>query len=498
MAVRERAAGRRTVGAPLCDCPRAPILRWGGMQHDPTSRRGPARHLSLVVLVGLVASACSDQSPAAPGTDPALAASYDGYLAALDAAHATVEASPFIRDDADRAAGESFVGGIETYALAAALNLLTEQPLLQLLPDPSQRLGFNNPDNLYYVTRVSDRDAYTITGKRGTSTGFLIQAFSGGLPGNGKDAGATTASFGDGDLHLAADGSFAITLSADRPAQGDWLPLRPGTDNLLVRFTFLDWEHEEPGSIAIARIGGESAKEVEITPGLAAAMLDDAARSTRLQAQFYVDQATALTALGPNFLLGPRKAQGNQGTNVQQWNLVGNYDLGDGQALLVKIKDVPQAKYGDFMSATPWLETFEFIHHQVSLDRAQVRVDGDGSIRYVVSARDPGVPNWIDTTGQAHGVLFGRWQEVDGDRGSEYAPTLTVLDLSDLRTALPSDTPTVTPEQRSGELARRRQLLEARFRAADPARTEILRRLHEVERLLGRSLPVQLREEVLQ
>lgn len=268
------------------------------------------------------------------------------------------------------------------------------------------------------------------------------------------------------------------------------MPLPPGTDNLLVRFSFLDWEHEEPGSISIAKIGGDDTP-IEITPALAAAMLDDAASTIPLQARFYVDQASLLTALGPNFLIGPRQAQGQQGTNVQQWNLVGNYDLTDEQVLLITIKDVPQAKYASLVSATPWFDTFEFIHHQASLNRAQVRVDGDGSIRYVVSTRDPGVPNWIDTTGQAHGVLFGRWQEVEGELGSEYAPTFRVLALGDLRAALPSGTPAVTPAERASQLALREQLLEARFRNADPARPEILRRLHEIERLLGQAVAVE-------
>ena len=456
------------------------------------SRLERARHLVLVLVGLVVMSACSDGSdPTTQVTDPAVQASYDRYLAAIDAARTTVQGSPFIRDDADRAAGESFLRGITTYALAAALNLATEQPLMQLLPDPNERLGFNNPDNLYYVTRVSDQDSYTISGRRGASRGFLIQAFANGLPGNGNDAGATTASLGDSDLHPVADGSFSITLSAERPGQGDWMPLLPGTDNLLVRFSFLDWENEEPGSISIARIGGDDSRPIEITPAIAAAMLDDAASTIELQAQFYVDQANLLTALGPNFLLGPRKAQGQQGTNVQQWQLVGNYDLTEDQALLIEIRDVPQAKYASLMAATPWLDTFEFIHHQVSLNRAQVRVDGDGYIRYVVSTRDPGVPNWIDTTGQAHGVLFGRWQEVEGELGAEYAPTLSVLDLGDLRAALPSDTPTVTPEERTTQLALRQQLLETRFRDADPAQPEILRRLHEIERLLGQEVSVE-------
>lgn len=418
-------------------------------------------------------------------------ASYARYLAAIDVARTRVRSAPFLRDDADRAAGESFLRGITTYALAAALNLSTDQPLMQLLPHPNQRLGFNNPDNLYYVARVSDRASYAITGRRGTSTGFLIQAFAKGLPGNGNDAGATTASLGDDDLHPAADGCFAITLSAERPAEGDWLPLRPGTDNLLVRFGFLDWEHEEPGSIAITRIGEDASPPLEITPTMAAAMLDDAATTIPLQARFYVDQATLLTALGPNVLLGPRKARGQQGTHVQQWNLVGNYELTDEQALLITVGDVPQAKYASLLAATPYFDTFEFLHHQVSLNRAQVHVDGDGSIRYVACARDPGVSNWIDTTGQSRGVIFGRWQEVEGELGPEVAPTVTVLALADLRAALPSDTRWVTPAERTHRLALRRQHLEARFGDADPAQPELRRRLHEIERLLGREVAVE-------
>jgi hypothetical protein len=86
------------------------------------------------------------------------------------------------------------------------------------------------------------------------------------------------------------------------------MPLLPGTDNLLVRFSFLDWENEEPGSISIARVGGDDSRPLEITPAIAAAMLDDAASTIELQAQFYVDGRACSTALGPNFFATWRKA----------------------------------------------------------------------------------------------------------------------------------------------------------------------------------------------
>lgn len=431
-------------------------------------------------------------SPAGAATvDPALAASYQHYLAAIQTARTTIQSSPLIRDAADKAAGDTFLNGIVDYSLAAALDLTPEQPLMEILPRPTERLGFNNPDNLYYLTRVSDQDSYRITGKRGTSTGFLVQAFSHGLPGYGTTAGATTGSFSATDLHPAADGSFSITLSAQRPATGDWMHLAPGTDNLLVRFSFLDWQHEKRGAIKITRLGGGTSNRVAMTPALAATMLDDAAQGITLQAQFYRDQGVALSSLGANKLIGPRQAQGQQGTNVQQWNLTGNYDLAPDQALLVTIKDAPQAKYSGFMAATPFLDTLEFVHHPVSLNHDQVRVDSDGNIRYVVSAQDPGVPNWIETSGQLHGTIFGRWQEVPGGLGPEYAATLTVLPLSAVRGAMPAGTPTVTRAQRAAQVARRQRLLQTRFRGADPARPQILRRLAAIQKLLGQKVAGQ-------
>jgi hypothetical protein len=300
------------------------------------------------------------------------------------------------------------------------------------------------------------------------------------------------------DLHLAADGSFKITLAAKAPDHGDWLPLKPGTDNLLVRFSFLDWKTEQPGSISISRNGGVSASRAEMTPALASAMLDDAATSIREQAEFYSAQAAQIAAIGANKLVGPSSAQsGAQGSHTKQWRLIGNFDLQSDEALVVTVKDVPQAEYANFMAANAWLDTFEFVRHQPSLNRAQARADGDGNIRYVVSPSDPGVPNWIDTTGRTHGILFARWQEVAGELGSEYAPRVAVVKLSGIRAALPGDTPVISAAERTARLAERERLLRARFRDADPALPEVIRRLRALEQLLGRELDVQTLDETI-
>jgi hypothetical protein len=415
--------------------------------------------------------------------------SYERYVAAIDAARGTIDTSPFVRDDADRALGRRFLRNVVNWSLAVALNLDPEHPMMQLLPDPETRLGFNNPDNLYYVARVTDAGTYRISGQRGTSIGLLVLALQ-ELPGNGDGSGVTTAFLTGDDLELDADGSYAITLGAERPAIGNWLPLAPGTDNLLVRFTFQDWTRERRGAISIERLGVADAGRARMTRDAAAAVLDDAARSIELQAQFYRDQGLLVTAFPANTMLPPRQARG-EGVHATQWNSSGPFDLADDEALVVTVKDAPHARYHDIMLADPWLNTLEFVQHQPGLNRAQTRVDPDGFLRYVVSAHDPGVPNWLDTTGQRHGIVFARWQDVGGELTAQHAPIAQVLKLAELRKALPDETPSVSRTVRARQLADRERQVWERFRDADPSLPEIVRRRDAVERLLGKRLPVQ-------
>ena len=46
-----------------------------------------------------------------------------------------------------------------------------------------------------------------------------------------------------------------------------------------------------------------------------------------------------------------------------------------------------------------WWETIDYANHQSSLNGFQAVLDDDGVFRAVVSARDPGVANWLDTAG---------------------------------------------------------------------------------------------------
>jgi hypothetical protein len=85
-------------------------------------------------------------------------------------------------------------------------------------------------------------------------------------------------------------------------------------------------------------------------------------------------------------------------------------------------------------------------------------VDADGVVRYVVSAKDPGVPNWLDTSGYASGAIQGRW----ADCSSNPIPTVRKVDFLQIRDSLPSGTPTVTPHDREKNIRERRSQLQQR------------------------------------
>ena len=79
-------------------------------------------------------------------------------------------------------------------------------------------------------------------------------------------------------------------------------------------------------------------------------------------------------------------------------------------------------------------------------------LDRDGVLRIVVSAKDPGVPNWLDTAGYRHGVIQGRWTECD----AQPIQQVEKVKLAHVRDHLPPETAIVTSAQRDQSIRDRR------------------------------------------
>jgi hypothetical protein len=75
------------------------------------------------------------------------------------------------------------------------------------------------------------------------------------------------------------------------------------------------------------------------------------------------------------------------------------------------------------------METLDYVHHQSTLNCHSAKLEPDGSVRFVIADRDPGVPNWLDTAGHRHGTVGVRWV---GPDVVDVLPTTRVVKASTL------------------------------------------------------------------
>jgi hypothetical protein len=61
------------------------------------------------------------------------------------------------------------------------------------------------------------------------------------------------------------------------------------------------------------------------------------------------------------------------------------------------------------------MQTLEYAHRRSSLNTAQIAYEPDGSYVVVISHRDPGVANWLDTGGHRVGTIFWRYLLPESD-----------------------------------------------------------------------------------
>src|SRR5262249_49951809 len=87
---------------------------------------------------------------------------------------------------------------------------------------------------------------------------------------------------------------------------------------------------------------------------------------------------------------------GGQSTNVYAG---GVFELAPDEALVVECRVPVAPLYQGFPLANLWGESLDYANNQSSLNAYQAEWDADGALRLVIGRRDPGVANWIDTTG---------------------------------------------------------------------------------------------------
>ncbi|OCB32620.1 hypothetical protein A5676_04965 [Mycobacterium malmoense] len=370
----------------------------------------------------------------------------DPLTSAIAEAEKLVADAPFIETEADLLEGMQYLAGCIAGCMHLAFDYDRDHPFLQSGTGPFTKMGLDNPDTLYFGTRVHANHDYVVTGRRGTTTDLSFQLLGGEY--TDDNVPASQAAFDDRELEIAADGSFEWRVRPTSPGQ------------LVIREVYGDWSAQR-GTLAISRLDTAGTAPPPLTRETIEKRYATAGKQlvnrvkTWLQFPqwFYLD-------LPVNTMVAPRLTPGGLAT---QYSSVGHYDLRPDQALVITIP-VSDAPYLGFQLGSMWYISLDYINHQTSLNNTQAQADPDGKVRIVVADRNPGVTNWVETLGHRRGILQFRWQRVSRQLTEADGPTVELVDSDAIPAKLPHyEHNKISDDEWRARIALRQQQIAARM-----------------------------------
>ena len=394
---------------------------------------------------------------------------------------------------------------VEEFALAAAfsqqiLNPMDPAVVTQVAPPHSwygldvggSRQLYDNPDTVYRFIPVNKTSEYVLTGRlyEGIPADTTFSVLEG-------TAGTTSTILTLGDLEIADDGSFVITVSGEAaaPGQANHLQLTSTSTLIAARNTLGDWDVEEPMELEVHRVGGPPnslfaqlggfvlfgalvndrptlARVLSVIPPLpiaeapfvrgALTALLLGVRGANQQAR-YMALATTDSDTGtlrpPNVLTQPAS---NAEFLSNQLQSNGYFQLAADEALVLTI-DPGGAGFFTVPVYNDWTITGDYWNEQTSLNNNQAVANPDGTYTMVVSPADPAVANWVSTGGLSQGIISMRFQDLDPDAVLAPSVDSAVVKLADLGDRLPPGTVYVTPAERAAQLEARKAGFDKRW-----------------------------------
>lgn len=344
-------------------------------------------------------------------------------------------------------------------AIDSSLNAREQSETLHHYTEREPLVGCPNPDQDYWTAPLDPKGRYRIHGNLG-DTVYLSIVLYGYVPAEEqktKGWGSTLESFLDStELSTGPDGSVELFVTRERPGgAANWLPLTEHTREIMIREFHRDRSLEATAQLTLERLDTPTERTRTSAEQLAAgkqmlraAELADT-RLTDEQVATWVRQVKSSAEAVFDFRKAPRivnLAHGVFGSNQAvvvtmekaaarqtQPNPLVNYvnvpmELEEGESLVIEARP-PEARYWVMQFCDRWMSA-PGGRRTGWLNDGSVGLDPEGRYRIVVGPEDPGVENWIDTTGHRRGTLLGRF--VSGDDVPE-TPSVRVVRTSELR-----------------------------------------------------------------
>ena len=299
-------------------------------------------------------------------------------------------------------------------------------PVFKRMVHETVKMGADNPDNYYFNAQISGDHEYKIKGSRNSVDyiGFFTQNGNYGTTGGMTPCGVLEGK----DLVLEKDGSFEIVLSKQRKGK-NWLKIEKDTGLVMVRQTFYDRFKEVPAELNIENLNGLKSPST-INPK----MMDEGLK----MASLFVAGAPLLFARWakgfqkhPNQLpqFDPEVSNAAGGdANIIYYHSY--WKLKEDEALVIKVRP-PDCQNWNFQLNNYWMESLDYRYHTICINKGSAFYKDDGSVEVIVSHKDTGHKNWLDTCGHYEGTMCWRWYRLEeGSKAIE--PVCEIVSLASL------------------------------------------------------------------
>lgn len=441
----------------------------------------------------------------------ALRDAFDGLIDDLRAARDTIDDPKYFPAPASRrnlAEGYRYLAGFVHHGIERSYFEDPDFPAFRNALSMFNKSTIENSDAIYFYSPIDGSKTYRVSGRaqdfrhwRGeprldegaVAPQYLIfEASTGPMAGDTGtlaelQPGVRTG-FGTIDsssLEVESDGRFELILGPEKPVgfEGNFICTRKPpsrrapeagdrfADYVSGRQLFYDWENEEPIHLDIECLDTAGSHPPALTPERSAEHLRRMGGIIRGQMRFWLefyDKVLNSNGTHPpdggvyfmpkNSYNEPNAASGDTGggmsTNIYAGGI---YDLEEDEALYIEATFEGEPVYTSMHLSNLWGESPDYANHQSSLNDFQMYMGPDRVQRWVVAHRDPGVQNWIDTTGLPSGYLSHRWAYSELPEKENW-PRIKArkIRFGEILEAFPPDQPRVTPAQR-GEAVRIRQ-----------------------------------------
>tara|TARA_R110002049_G_scaffold29984_7_gene102249 strand:+ start:1540 stop:2934 length:1395 start_codon:yes stop_codon:yes gene_type:complete len=448
-----------------------------------------------------------------------LKAAFDDFMNELQAARDTIDNPQYFPPqptDRNLAEGYRYLSGFMHHAIERSFHDDPDFPAFRNALSIFNKSTIENCDAIYFYSGIDGRKNYRITGNVGNHTHWggnersgegpfapqylIFEVTTGPLSGDTGDLTELTPGYRTGfgtldssSIKVEGDGTFELLLGPEKPAgyDGNFICTRKGPSQqdpdagdrfaefISGRQLFYDWENEEAIHLEIECIDTAGSHPQPLSAKKVAANLRNMGALVRGHMRFWLHfydvilncHQTHENNGSPYFMPvnaynTPNAASSDTGggmsTNIYAGGI---YDLAEDEALYIEAEFTGNPVYSSMHLGNMWGESPDYANHQSSLNLSQMHIGADGKQRWVVAHRDPGVQNWIDTTGLPRGYLSHRWAYSELPPKEEW-PTIScrVIAFDQVQAAFGDDQPRVTPQQRRESIRARQRHVQKRFR----------------------------------